>query len=85
MAGRSILRGAGEPACLAERRSRASQRVCRSTFAAEAVSCAEGAETAMAARGVLAEALGCASCAIPVVLVTDCKSCLLYTSPSPRD
>ena len=75
---KGIFDGHEVPSNLVEWRSHTCKRICRSTFAAETMSCAEGVELAAAFRGMLQEVLypDCEllEARIPVMAVTDCKS-----------
>ncbi len=68
-------------ASLVEWKSHTGPRVCRSTFAAESMSCAEGMEAAIAWRGYLVELLypnvdlrDIDTNLLPILTVTDCRS-----------
>ena len=76
-----VLRGEEGAVSLIDWRSHTCPRVCRSTFAAETMSCAEALEAAKALRGHVREILhpavdlrGIEANMLPMLAVTDCKS-----------
>ena len=81
LASREVLRSGRGRANLLDWRSHACHRVCRSTFAAETMACAEGLEMAIAIRGYWLEMLygdvnlrKIDAKELPILCITDCKS-----------
>ncbi|CAE7612538.1 RE1 [Symbiodinium sp. CCMP2592] len=79
--GKQALRGESTPFSLLDWRSKASSRVCRSTFAGETMSCGEGLESALYLRSLLVGMITgkpateeAAAWHVPIHLFTDCRS-----------
>eukprot|EP00439_Symbiodinium_sp_Y106_P020985 s3390_g2.t1 len=79
--GQQALKGEATPFSLLDWRSKASSRVCRSTFAGETMSCGEGLESALYLRSLLVGMMTgrpadeeAAAWHVPIHLFTDCRS-----------